>query len=76
MSLSVSQQVETYVASGCLSLRATPSPSAAILTCVENGHRYRIINGPVAPGTSEDWFEVYSRRTGSGWVLADHMLPD
>lgn len=46
-----------------------------MLTCVENGHRYQIVNGPVGPGTGEDWFEMYSSRTGSGWVLADRLLP-
>lgn len=75
LSLSVGQPVRTYVPSGCLSLRATPSRSAAMLTCVENGWGYQIVNGPVDPGTGEDWFEVYNSRTGSGWVLADHLLP-
>ncbi len=74
-SLSVSQPVWTYVPTGCLSLRALPSRSATMLTCVANGHQYTIVNGPVDPGTGEDWFEVYSPRTGLGWVLADHLLP-
>ena len=70
----VGQQVETYVASGCLSLRSTPSRSATIEACVSNGHLYRIVNGPVDSGSGEDWFEVYSPGTGIGWVLADHLF--
>jgi len=73
VSLHVGEYVETFVPTGCLSLRATPSRSAAILTCVSNGHAYAIVNGPFDPGTGEDWFEVYSRSTGGGWVLAEHL---
>lgn len=67
--------VETYVPTGCLSLRAQPSRQAAILACVPNGHTYLVTNGPFDPGTGEDWFEVYSRATGPGWSLADHLYP-
>ena len=65
--------VKTYVAAGCLSLRATPSREGKILACVDNGHDYLVIDGPVDRGTGEDWFKVTSRSTGSGWVLADHI---
>lgn len=65
--------VQTYVASGCLSLRATPSREGAILACVQNGHRYLVVDGPYDPGTGEDWFKVTSGATGSGWALADHL---
>lgn len=67
------QYVKTYVASGCLSLRATASPEAAILACVKNEHRYLVVDGPYDPGTGEEWFKVTSSSTGSGWVLADHL---
>lgn len=67
--------VITYVASGCLSLRRTPSRSAEYYSCVDNGHRYIIGNGPIA-SEGEDWFEVWSEGMGYGWVLAQHLLPD
>lgn len=75
LSIHVGEYVETYVATGCLSLCATPSRSAATLTCVSNGHAYVIVNGPLDPGTGEDWFEVYSSSTGGGWALAEHLFP-
>jgi hypothetical protein len=69
----VNDDVKTYVATGCLSLRATPSRDGAILACVKNDHNYRVIDGPVDAGTGEDWFKVTSASTGPGWVLADHI---
>ena len=74
-SFHVLQEVRTYVPTGCLSLRTAPSRSAAMRTCVANGFYYVIVNGPVDPGTGEDWFEVDSPLTGQGWVLADHLVP-
>lgn len=71
----VSYEAETFVETGCLSLRAAPSRRAAIRTCVANGHRYGIVDGPFDPGTGEDWFEVWSPSTEGGWVLADHLRP-
>jgi hypothetical protein len=65
----------TYVASGCLSLRSRPSSDAPILACVDNGHVYTVIDGPVDPGSGDDWIRVSSRSTGSGWVLAEHLYP-
>lgn len=65
--------VTTFVPTGCLSLRDQPSRQAAILACVPNGHVYLVTDGPFDPGTGEDWFEVYSPSTGSGWALADHL---
>lgn len=65
--------VTTFVPTGCLSLRDRPSREAAILDCVSNGHLYLVTDGPFDPGTGEDWFEVYSPATGSGWALADHL---
>lgn len=65
--------VTTYVETGCLSLRATPSREAAIRACVKNNHQYMVTDGPFDPGTGEDWFKVTSPSTGSGWVLAEHI---
>lgn len=67
--------VVTHVTSGCLSLRRMPSRSAEYYSCVDNGHRYIIGNGPIE-SEGEDWFEVWSERTGNGWVLAQYLLPD
>ena len=68
------EQVLTQVPTGCLSLRSTPSSSAPFSQCVSNGHVYTILNGPVS-GDDEDWFEVTSPSTGSGWVVAQYLLP-
>ena len=65
--------VKTYVASGCLSLRATPSREGTVVACVKNEHRYLVVDGPYDPGTGEDWFKVTSPSTGTGWTLADHL---
>ncbi len=64
----------SYVRSGCLSLRAYPSRTAPYHYCVANFHDYTVTNGPYAAG-GDDWFGVSSRATGSGWVLAPHLLP-
>lgn len=63
----------TYLPTGCLSLRESPSRDAPILACVGNGHVYRLMNGPFDPGTGEDWFAVFSPSTGYGWSLAEHL---
>jgi hypothetical protein len=70
----VNDQVMTSVQSGCLSLRETPSRSATILRCVENGTRYAIVNGPIEVD-GEDWFELTDPRIGRGWSLAQFLLP-
>jgi len=67
-------QVVTSVPSGCLSLRETPATDAPYVYCVDNGHRYVIVNGPIA-ADGEDWFQVTSASTGSGWVIARYLLP-
>ncbi len=64
----------SYVRSGCLSLRAYPSRTAPYHYCVSNFHDYIVTNGPYAAG-NDDWFGVSSRSTGSGWVLAQYLLP-
>ncbi len=64
----------SYVRSGCLSLRAYPSRTAPYHSCVANFHDYTVTNGPYAAG-GDDWFGVSSRATGSGWVLAQYLLP-
>jgi Bacterial SH3 domain len=66
--------VITRVQSGCLSLRYTPSRSAGYDSCVENGHYYVIQNGPLEVN-GEDWFDVWSPSTGSGWSLAEFLYP-
>jgi hypothetical protein len=66
--------VETFVVTGCLSLRAFASRTAPFEYCVTNGHRYTILNGPIEVA-GEDWFEVWSAETGSGWVLAQFIFP-
>jgi len=71
----VGQYVGTFVETGCLSLRAAPSRDAQMLACVGSGHEYEIVDGPFDPGTGEDWYAVYSRSTGSGWVLARYLIP-
>lgn len=66
--------VVTRVQTGCLSLRDQPSRSGAILRCVENGTRYTIVNGPIEVN-GEDWFQVTNPTLGTGWVLAQFLLP-
>lgn len=63
----------TSVPSGCLSLRNRPSSEATILSCVDNGHVYAVLDGPFDPGSGDDWFRVSSPSTGSGWALAKHL---
>jgi hypothetical protein len=36
----------------------------------------KIVDGPFDPGTGEDWFEVYSASTGTGWALAEYLYPN
>ena len=64
--------VYTHVATGCLSLRTTPSRQAKYPYCVANGHVYEITNGPIEVA-GEDWFGVWSSSTGSGWSLAQYL---
>ena len=70
----IGQHVYTKVVSGCLSLRVTPSRSAVYHSCVSNNHDYVIVNGPVGVG-QDDWFEVTSPLTGTGWALAQYLRP-
>jgi len=60
------------MASGCLSLRHAASRSAGFDACVDNGHHYTVVSGPVDVG-GEDWLELTSPDTGSGWSLADFL---
>jgi len=62
------------VPSGCLSLRAAPSRAALFHSCVPNGYAYTVTNGPLTVGADE-WLAVTSPTTGSGWVLAQYLLP-
>jgi len=70
----IGQHVYTKVASGCLSLRVTPSRSAVYHSCVSNYHDYVIVNGPLGVG-QDDWFQVTSASTGIGWALAQYLRP-
>jgi hypothetical protein len=67
--------VVAHVSTGCSSLRNRPSAESPILSCVGNGHRYAVLDGPFDPGTGDDWFRVSSPSTGSGWALAEHLYP-
>lgn len=64
----------SYVTTGCLSLRTAASRRAAYRYCVRNFHDYTVLNGPIEVA-GEDWFQVSSRSTGSGWALAVYLLP-
>jgi hypothetical protein len=66
-------QVISRVQTGCLSLRSSPSRSASFTQCVSNGHVYTILNGPIDVN-NEDWFQVTSPSTGSGWSLAEFLV--
>jgi hypothetical protein len=70
----VGSTVTTLVPSGCLSLRTEPNRNAPFEHCVANGHRYQVVNGPREEG-GEDWFQLSSPSTGSGWSLAEHLRP-
>jgi hypothetical protein len=65
----------TFVPGACAALQARPSHDAVALDCVENGHRFTVVDGPFDPGTGEDWFKVTSPPTGTGWLLAEHLYP-
>ena len=65
--------VSTQVPTGCLSLRGRPSAEAPVLSCVDNGHVYTVLDGPFDPGSGDDWFKVTSPSTGTGWTLAKHL---
>jgi hypothetical protein len=68
----IGDQVVTYVPTGCLSLRYSPSRTAGYDSCVSNNHVYIIENGPIDVG-GDDWFEVWSPSTGDGWALAQYL---
>jgi hypothetical protein len=64
------------VASGCLSLRETPSRTAPFDHCVPSGHAFFVSNGPIEVN-GEDWFEVGSLSGGGeGWVRAEFLVPE
>lgn len=71
----VGSSVYTHIDSGCLSLQARPTPAGATRACVDNGHEYEIVSGPYGRDPRQDWFEVDSPSTGSGWVLAEYLYP-
>ena len=66
--------VESFVPTGCLSLRLSPARTAPFVHCVDNFHRYLVMNGPVEVA-GEDWYEVWSATTGPGWALAAYLFP-
>lgn len=59
----------------CLSLRTYPSRDAPYDYCVPWGHAYEVINGPRTSAQGEDWIQVWSPSTGSGWSLANLLSP-
>jgi Bacterial SH3 domain len=65
----------SYVQSGCLSLRYSPSRQAPYDYCVSNFHQYVVTGGPLDVD-GEDWFSVWSASTGDGWSLAQFLSPD
>jgi len=73
--LHASTEASTFSPTGCLSLRSRPSPEAAELACVGNGHVYAVVDGPFDPGAGGDWFRVSSPTTGTGWVQANYLHP-
>jgi hypothetical protein len=73
--ISPTSSAATTVSDGCLDLRSRPGDDAPILSCVESGHLYAVIDGPFDPGSGDDWFRVSSPGTGSGWALAEHLYP-
>jgi hypothetical protein len=68
----VGESVTTFVPTGCLSLRGSPSRQAPYAHCVANGHRYLISGGPISVA-GEDWFNIWSASTGAGWSLAQYL---
>ena len=58
----------------CLSLRYWPSRDAPYDYCVPYNYAYTVINGPIDVA-GEDWTQVWSEGTGSGWVLVDYLSP-
>ena len=62
------------VTSGCLSIRDEPSRTAPYGACVPSGYRLEILNGPIEVA-GEDWFQVWSPSTGTGWSLAAYLRP-
>jgi hypothetical protein len=40
---------------------------------VPSGYQYVVTNGPIEVA-GEDWLEVWSEATGSGWVLARYLV--
>jgi hypothetical protein len=70
----IGEHVYTKVASGCLSLRVIASRNAVYYHCVSNYHDYAIVNGPIGV-SQDDWFQVTSSSTGTGWALAQYLRP-
>jgi hypothetical protein len=64
--------VVAAVSSGCLSMRYSPGLNAAYDYCEPAGYTFTITNGPVDQD-GVDWFQVWSRGTGYGWVRADFI---
>lgn len=68
----IGDTVTTYVATGCLSLRYTPSRNAPYDQCVANGYAYVIVNGPIEVN-GEDWFEVQSPVPVAAGLWPSHL---
>lgn len=66
------QAVMVSIPDGCLSLRRVPSQGAPFTFCVNSGHAYFLIGGPVEVD-GEDWIQLWSAATGTGWSLARYL---
>lgn len=62
-------------AAGCQSLYYHPSSEAPSVACVESGHAYTVLDGPLDTGAGQEWFRVSSPTTGTGWTIADALHP-
>jgi len=70
---SMGDVVRSQVASGCLSVRPSPSNAAPITECVANGYPFVLTNGPVEV-EGQDWFGVANASTRLvGWARADFL---
>lgn len=62
------------VIDGALNLRSDPGLDADVLAVLPDGHRLRVIGGPVG-GASYAWYEVRSSDYGEGWCAAEYLEP-
>jgi hypothetical protein len=71
----IGQTVQASVASGCLSVRSSPSVNASMVGCVPSGSKFVLTNGPMDVA-GEDWYAVRSATGGpEGWTRAAYLQP-